>query len=136
MNKIGIWMDSKQAFIVRLTKDTETVETIHSNIEFYNKTGTGGSRVKSGATQDVIHDRKYLEKEKYQFKHYFNSIVEAVTNSHELMIFGPADINEKFKKELEKYHKSTFDKLKAVEKTDSMTINQKKAYVRDFFKKQ
>lgn len=134
MNKVGIWMDSKQAFIVRLTKETETVETINSEIEFFNRTGTGGNRVKSGVTQDVIHDRKYLEKEKSQFRNYFDSIAEAVTNSDELMIFGPADINEKFKKELEKHHRSLFNKLKAVEKTDNMTENQKKAYVRDFFR--
>ena len=134
MKKVGIWMDSKHAHIIRLAQEEETLETINSDIEFFNRTGTGGTRVKSGVTQDVTHERKYLEKEKAQFKNYFNSIVEAVADCDELMIFGPADINEKFKKELSQHHKSLFGKLKAVEKADSMTENQTKAYVRNYFR--
>jgi hypothetical protein len=133
MKKAGIWIDSKQARIIRLAQNEETIETIHSDIEFFNRTGTGGTRVKSGVTQDVTHERKYLEKEKAQFKNYFNSIAAAVADSDELLIFGPADINEKFKKELSQHNKKLFGKLKAVEKADSMTENQTKAYVRNFF---
>ncbi|MEH6760446.1 MAG: hypothetical protein V7687_04680 [Maribacter arcticus] len=134
MKKIGIWMDSKHAHIIRLAQEEETLETINSEIEFFNRTGTGGTRVKSGVTQDVTHERTYLEKEKAQFKNYFNSIAEAVADCDELMIFGPADINERFKKELSQHRKSLFGKLKAVEKADSMTENQTKAYVRNFFR--
>jgi hypothetical protein len=134
MKKVGIWMDSKQAHIIRLAQNEETIETIHSDIEFFNRTGTGGTRVKSGVTQDVTHERKYLEKEKAQFKKYFNSIADVVADSDELLIFGPADINEKFEKDLSQHNKKLFGKLKAVEKADSMTENQTKAYVRDFFR--
>ncbi len=134
MKKAGIWMDSKHAHIIRLAQEEEeTLETINSDIEFFNRTSTGGSRIKSGATQDVTHERKYLEKEKAQFKNYFNAIAEAVADCDELMIFGPANINEQFKKELSQHRKSLFGKLKAVEKTDSMTENQAKSYVRNFF---
>ena len=134
MQKAGIWIDSKHAHIIRLAKEEETLETINSEIEFFNRTSTGSTRIKSGVTQDVTHERTYLEKEKAQFKNYFNSIAEAVADCDELMIFGPADINEKFKKELSQNHKSLFGKLKAVEKADSMTENQTKAYVRNFFR--
>lgn len=134
MKKAGIWLDSKHAHIIRLAQEEETLETINSNIEFFNKTGTGSTRIKSGVTQDVNHERKYLEKEKAQFKNYFNSIAKAVADCDELMIFGPADINEKLKKELSQHHKSLFSKVIAIEKADSMTENQTKAYVRNFFR--
>jgi len=134
MKKVGIWMDSKQAHIVRLKGNEETLDTINSGIEFFNKTGTAGSRVKWGGTQDITHEKSYLEKEKAQFKNYFNKIAEAVSDSDELLLFGPADISEKFKKELSLHHKTLVGKLKAIQKADSMTENQTKAYVKDFFR--
>ena len=136
MKKVGIWLDSKKAIIVRVTPKGETVDTIHSEVEFFNKTGTGGSRVKSGVTQDVVHESKYLEKEKHQFKSYFKNIVDAVSNSDELMLFGPADTREKFKKELMEHYKPLFEKVLSVQKADSMTENQTKAFVRDFFRQE
>jgi hypothetical protein len=134
MKKVGIWLDSKKAIIVSITPNEETVDTINSEVEFFNKTGSGGSRVKSGVTQDVIHESKYLEKEKHQFKNYFKNLADSISNSDELMLFGPANTSEKFKKELKEHYKSLFGKLKAVEKADSMTENQIKAYVIDFFR--
>jgi len=134
MKKVGIWMDSKQAHIIRLAENEETLDTINSEIEFFNRTGTAGSREKWGGTQDITHERSYLEKEKAQFKNYFNKIAEAVSDSDELLLFGPADINEKFKKDLSIHHKALYGKLKAIKKADSMTENQTKAYVKDFFR--
>ncbi|TLP71138.1 hypothetical protein [Maribacter sp. ACAM166] len=134
MKKVGIWIDSKKAIIVRVAPNGETVDTIHSEIEFFNRTGTGGSRIKSGVTQDVIHEKKYLEKEKHQFKNYFKTIADAILNCDEFMLFGPADTSEKFKKELMEQYKPLFGKLLVVKKADSMTENQIKAFVRDFFR--
>lgn len=133
MKQAGIWMDSKKAHIIKLVENGETLETITSDIEFFNRTGTDGPRVKWGGTQDITHEKSYLEKEKKQFKAYFKSIAEAVSNVDSLALFGPAAINQKFKKELSEHYKFLAEKLIVVEKADSMTINQTKALVRDFF---
>ncbi|APQ16153.1 hypothetical protein [Maribacter hydrothermalis] len=136
MKKVGIWLDSKNAHVISLTEDQETIHTINSNIEFFNRTGTGGTRSKWGGNQDVTHEKNYLEKENAQFKNYFKHIAETILDSDELLLFGPADINEKLKKVLAQHYKSLFGKLKAVKKADSMTLNQIKAYVKDFFRQE
>ncbi|MBC8768668.1 hypothetical protein MWU78_13480 [Arenibacter sp. F26102] len=133
MKNIGIWMDKEKAHIIRLDNKDENMETIFSEVEFFNRKGTSGPRVKTGATQDVKHERTYLEREKAQLKTYFKKLVDAVGDADAIALFGPADTNEKFRKELLENHKGLANKLKAVTKADSMTENQTKALVRDFF---
>lgn len=133
MKNIGIWMDREKAHIIRLENKEEKLETIFSEMEFFNRKGTSGPRVKSGATQDVTHERTYLEREKAQLKSYFKKLADAIGDADSIALFGPADTNEKFRKELLEHHKGLAEKVKAVTKADSMTENQTKALVRDFF---
>tara|TARA_R110000868_G_scaffold60723_2_gene185070 strand:- start:340 stop:747 length:408 start_codon:yes stop_codon:yes gene_type:complete len=133
MKKIGIWMDKEKAHIVSLSESGEKMETILSEIEFFNRTGTGGSRVKSGVTQDVIHEKTYTEREKHQLKSYFNNLANAIKNADAIALFGPADTNEKFGKELKANYKQIAAKIKTISKADSMTENQVKALVREYF---
>ncbi|PIB38163.1 hypothetical protein [Maribacter sp. 4G9] len=133
MKNIGIWLDSKNALIVRLNENGDSLNKIESGVEFFNRTSTSGSRVKWGGTQDITHERNYLEKEKQQFKTYFKEVAHAVADCDALALFGPADINEKLKKELEENYPTIGKKIVAVEKADSMTDNQTRALIRDFF---
>ena len=133
MKNIGIWMDKEKAYIIRLNNKEENLETIFSEVEFFNRKGTSGPRVKSGATQDVTHESTYLAREKAQLKTYFKKLADAISDADAIALFGPADTNEKFSKDLLENHKDLADKLKAVTKADSMTENQTKALVRDFF---
>ncbi|MGB3149495.1 MAG: hypothetical protein WBB27_02440 [Maribacter sp.] len=134
MKYIGIWMDKEKAHIVSLKGEQEKFETIMSNLDFYKP--SGGSRTKSAkwGPQDVVQDSKYLEKEKHQLKKYFNNLAKAIDDANAIALFGPADTNEKFRKELTNNHKNLAAKLKTVEKADSMTENQIKALVREYFR--
>jgi len=133
MKNIGIWMDKEKAYIIRLNNKEENMETIFSEVEFFNRKGTSGPRVKSGVTQDVTHERTYLEREKAQLKTYFKKLADAIGDADAIALFGPADTNEKFRKDLLEHHKGLAARVKAVTKADSMTENQTKALVRDFF---
>jgi len=133
MKQIGIWLDKEKAYIVSLENENETFQTVSSNIEHYNIHGGSGTRLKGGP-QDVVQDSKYLEREKQQLKQYFNAIAFHLTDANALVIFGPADTNVKFSKELSQNYKSLSEKIKDVKKVDSMSDNQVKALVRDFFK--
>tara|TARA_R110000868_G_scaffold126481_6_gene333589 strand:+ start:6782 stop:7189 length:408 start_codon:yes stop_codon:yes gene_type:complete len=135
MKNIGIWLDKEKAHIVYLSDSGEKMETISSEIEFFNRTGTSGPRVKWGGTQDVTHESTYTEREKQQLKSYFNNLANAIKDADAIALFGPADTNEKFSKYLKENHKELATKLKTVTKADSMTENQVKALVREFFKK-
>lgn len=127
-------MDKEKAHIVSLKGEQEKFETIMSNLDFYKP--SGGSRTKSAkwGPQDVVQDSKYLEKEKHQLKKYFNNLAKAIDDANAIALFGPADTNEKFRKELTNNHKNLAAKLKTVEKADSMTENQIKALVREYFR--
>jgi len=133
MKKTGIWLDKDKALIVALENGKETLNTIMSNVEHYRPHGGSGTRFKGGP-QDVVQDSKYLDREKQQLKQYYKSLASEIKDTDALVIFGPADTNKKFSKELHKNHKSLSTKIKSVKKADSMTENQVKAWVRDFFK--
>ncbi|TCP25164.1 hypothetical protein EV195_104197 [Tenacibaculum skagerrakense] len=133
MKNIGIWLDKNQAHVVTIENSNETLKTIPSNIEHFNVRGGSGTRLKGGP-QDVVQDSKYLEREKHQFKNYFNEIIPEIQDAENILIFGPAEAKIKFKKELEENHKKLDDKVAKVETADSMTNNQVIAWVRDFYK--
>jgi len=131
---IGIWMDKEKAHIVRLKKEQEEFETIYSELEFFNPKGGSRTRNTKWGPQDVVQDSKYLEREKHQLKNYFNKLANAIGDVDAIALFGPADTNEKFRKELVQNHKALAAKLKTVEKADSMTQNQIQALVRNYFR--
>jgi hypothetical protein len=133
MINIGIWLDKKKAFIVTLTKEIEVFETIISNVENFHIHGGSGTRFKGGP-QDVVQDSKYLEREKHQFKIYFKELASEIEKADGILIFGPAEVKDKFKKELEDFYEDINTKVKDVQTADSMTGNQVKAWVRDYFK--
>ncbi|WP_272023016.1 hypothetical protein [Olleya namhaensis] len=133
MKQTGIWIDKEKAHLVSIKDGAESFDTILSNLEDYNIHGGSGTRLKGGP-QDVVQDSKYLEREKHQLKHYFKDIATQIKDADALVIFGPAGTNEKFNKELQDNFNTIGAKVKAVKKADSMTKNQVKAWVKDFFK--
>ena len=133
MKNTGIWIDKEKAYIISQENDKETFQTVLSNIENFKAHGGSGTRLKGGP-QDVVQDSKYLEREKQQLKQYFKAIATHIDDTNALVIFGPSDTNEKFSKELHENYKSLSVKIKGIKKADSMSENQVKAWVRDFFK--
>ncbi|WP_422079530.1 hypothetical protein [Ulvibacterium sp.] len=134
MKNIGIWIDKEKAHIVVCTEKGEKISTLQSNVEFYNPKGGSRSKTRWGP-QDVVQDSKYLEREKHQLKAYFKDLAKTVMDADALAIFGPAETGEKFEKELLEKYPQLAIKIKTVTRVDSMTNNQVKALVRDFFKK-
>lgn len=132
MKNTGIWLDKNKALIVNIENDVETLKRITSNIEHFNVQGGSGTRFKGGP-QDVVQDSKYFKREKHQLKDYFKNIALELKDTDALVIFGPAETNEKFGKELQDNYSEINTKIKGIKKTDSMTDNQVKAWVRDFF---
>ena len=134
MRKKGIWMDREKAYIINIDNGKEHITTVFSKIENFHIGGGSGSRFKGGP-QDVVQDSKYLERNKNHFKRYFKEITKYLKNADTIVIFGPAEAGEKFNKKLQKKYKPIGSKVEAVIKADSMTLNQIKALVRDYFKK-
>lgn len=133
MKNVGIWLDKEKAHIVWLEEEMEKMETIVSNIEVFRPKGGSGTRSTKWGPQDVVQDSKYLEREKHQFRVYFKKLSDAIKKANSIALFGPAEAPEKFKKELDKNYPILANKIKGVERADSMTENQIKKLVRSYF---
>jgi len=132
MKKVGIWIDKEKAHLVSLQNEKEHITTINSEMEFFNPKGGSRSKTRWGP-QDVVQDSKYLEREKHQYKSYFKQLAHKLKDADALVIFGPADTNDRFRRELEEHYTSIASKIKGVEKADSMSMNQVKAWVRNYY---
>ena len=133
MEKTGIWLDKKVAYVISDDLNGhQNVEVIFSKVESYRPRGGSGTRRKGGP-QDVVHDRRYLERESHQMKSYFKEITEHLKDASEVVIFGPAETGQKFRKELDENYEPIASRVSEVVITDSMSKNQMKALVRDYF---
>ncbi|MGB5666694.1 MAG: hypothetical protein WBM53_07590 [Maribacter sp.] len=133
MKNIGIWLDKEKAHVVSLSEENEKFETLLSEIEVFNP--KGGSRTKNTkwGPQDVVHDSKYLDRENHQFKKYFKKLANKIKKADAIALFGPAETAMRFRKELDENYPSIAAKVKTVKKADSMTDNQIKKLVKEFF---
>lgn len=129
----GIWLDKEKAHIVFLENGLEKVQTITSGVENYNVKGGSRSKTKWGP-QDVVQDSKYLEREKHQLKKYFHEIANTVRDADAIVIFGPAETNNKLHKELQSNYAVLAEKVTSVEKIGKLTENQLKALIRNYYK--
>lgn len=129
----GVWLDKEKAIIVTLHNGDISVNTLLSNVEYFHVSGGSGTRLKGGP-QDVIQDSKYLEREKLQLKTYFKNLATEIKDVDALVLFGPAEIKDKFNKALNASYKDLSAKVKDVVTADSMTKRQVKAWVKAFYK--
>jgi len=132
MKKVGIWIDRRNAKIISIKGGNVQFDTIVSNLEDFNVTGGSGTSVKGGP-QDVVKERKYLEREKQQLSAFFQAIALFIADADAIVILGPAQTGEKLHAELSEKHTQLHNKVKSVEKADSMTDNQLIARVRDYY---
>lgn len=132
MKNTGVWLDKNKALIVTLEDDKESLKSVISNVEHYHEQG-GIGRHYTRNPINVLKEKSNLEREKQQLRAYFKEIVPFIEDTDALIIFGPAETGEKFSKELQKHYKYLSPKIKGVKRADSMTDNQVKAWVRNFF---
>ena len=132
MKNLGVWLDKEKAHIVTLEKGKEKLTTIDSQVENYHISGGSGTKFKGGP-QDVVQDSRYLEREKHQLRVYFKEVLLQIKDADAIVIFGPAEVYKKFGKEIKDNYKNINTKVKDIKNADSMTVNQVKALVRDFY---
>jgi stalled ribosome rescue protein Dom34 len=135
MIQTGVWLDKSTAYIITLSNNSKALKKISSNIDHFHVHGGSGTRFKGGP-QDVVQDKKYLERENNQLALYFKDIASEIKNTEALVLFGPGDTNEKFSKNLHEKYPNISKKINGIKKTNSMTENQLKAWVFNFFKNQ
>ena len=131
MKNTGIWLDSDKAIIITLTEKNEFIHELDSNIEHYNIHGGARSSTPYGP-QDAVSDSKLMERKKHQFDQFYKEIMENVKDSDAITVFGPAEAKVGLDKLMRSDHNIS-KKYHGYQTADSMTNNQVKALVRNYF---
>ena len=133
-NYAGLWLDHRQAVIVSITDEGETIKRINSGIERKVRL-SGGSRTSKTpyGPQQVSVDGKQEERIKRQLRQYYRAILRRIQDANKILIFGPGEAKTEFKKEMEKSGELAAKKI-TVETADKMTERQIAARVRQFFR--
>ncbi|MBM9518956.1 hypothetical protein JWG39_03895 [Desulforhopalus vacuolatus] len=132
MQKMGIWIDHKEAVLVSLQNGQTTVERIESNAESHFRPSGGWKSSGTNVAQSVSKEQTADERRKHQFRNFYQEVIEQVRNASLLYIFGPGEAKGELVKEIEKI-KGQPERIAAVEVCDSLTENQLVAQVKSFF---
>ena len=129
--KAGIWIDNHKAYIVYISKGTENLVRVDSEVEDFHVQG-GSAAPSPYGTHDAVSERKYLERKKQQLARYYSILKQKVKDCEAIYICGPAEAKTGLKKEIISDY-SLKGKLSLVETCDRMTENQIVAQVRAFY---
>ena len=132
MNKMGIWIDHKEAVMVSLDisgdRDNYKVDHIESGAEnHYRQHGGYGSSSGSNVAQSVVKEETPERRRMHQYHDYYQKIIKMCDKPGHLYIFGPSEAKLEFKKELDKIKVShiTIDAVEACDKLSEHEIVNK-----------
>jgi hypothetical protein len=132
--QVGIWIDSKKAIIVTLDgQKEEKITEIDSEVEnkvYHNKEGNKGTFSGSHHSDS---ETKFDNRKKEEMDYYLKSVMNYIQKSDYLYIFGPGETKTKLEQKIQDEKSLGKTNLKAVETSDSMTLNEIVAQVKDFY---
>ena len=126
--KIGLWIDNREAIIVKLTEKGEQIIRINSGADKQIRFA-GGSRKDGLQTTEAIRGNKIDA----QLGKYFDDIIAHIRDAELIQIFGPGETKGELVKRLK--NSDLKECIVEIETADSMTENQIVAKVREYFLK-
>jgi len=130
-NRAGLWIDHKQAVIVTIQEQGETVQKIESGAKRIEWRGKGRRRSADGAQyaqgEDQL-DNQFME----QLKKYYDRVALLLKGAAGVLILGPGEARTELKARLEREKGSPREIH--IEPADRMTERQIVARVREHFK--
>lgn len=130
----GIWIDSSKAIIISLEgQKEEKITEIDSDIEndiYHHKEGNKGT---FSGSHHSTNETQFAERKKEQLDYFLKSIIAYIKGSDELYVFGPAATKIKLEQKILEGKLIDVSKLKGVETSDKMTLNEIVAKVKQFY---
>lgn len=130
--KTGVWLDSKQAYLITITNDEKDVQEIESGIETREREDGESKSYGRFGKQYIDPEKHHEHKVEHQSKHFVREIIDLIKERPSFVVFGPAHMKHELEKEIHKQHLS--ERLLDVVTSDIMTQNQMAAWVKDFYK--
>ena len=129
----GVWIDHRQAVVVKISKNEEVIQTIESHVERPFSTA-GGPYSKhpdrpEGHVPEDKQDRKYL----IELNTYYDAVLASLREVDSLLILGPGEAKGEFRKRIQS--QKPLLQVNEILTADKMTDPQIAASVRQYFAK-
>lgn len=129
--RFGLWIDRKQAVIVILGEQAESIRKIKSGIERHIHY-RGATHPKSPYSAQYQQGDDQLDNQyTVHLNKYYSDIITQIRGAEALLIFGPGEAKSEFKTRLAR--EKGYTKRIQVETADKMTDRQIAAKVRKHF---
>lgn len=131
-NNTGIWIDSKQAIIVKLNDKMETILKVPSGIDGRVRIPGEGKQYTRMGKQFFNDEKKIEEKHNHQLSGYFKNVIEKIKDSDSILIIGPSKSKLGLQKAISQ-SKNISPKRVMVNAEDHLTDKQVVAKVKEYF---
>jgi hypothetical protein len=118
-SNVGVWIDHRKAFVVRLHDDAEETHSIESSVGKH-------VRYSGGEPEDQI-ENKFTN----QLNEFYARVISFLQDAGAILILGPGEAKGELIKRLNV--EPSGPPIVGVETADKMTLNQITARVRDHF---
>mgnify|MGYP000099844480 CR=1 FL=1 len=130
---IGIWIDSKEAFVINLSSDNPTIKKFESKIEFRERVEGETKKFGRFGGQYLTYEKNRENKRVLQTNDFIKNLLKEVSNCDSFVVFGPSKMKKIFKKEIQN-NMLLAPKLKGVFKSEQLSENQMVAWVTNYYK--
>lgn len=130
---IGIWIDTKQAVIIRLSKNNHhSIKKIESNIETRERVIGESKKYGRFGGQYTTYEKNNLNKRNEQINQFLKELLKEIENCNAVVLFGPAKMKKLLEKEI-RNNMQISKKLLGVHNSDILTENQMIAWVNNYY---
>lgn len=131
--KIGVWLDHSKAYLIENDPFNEQIQTVYSEHDRYEREDGEGSDATFFSGHASNNEDGKEKRLRDRLNTYYKTIEKIITPYNEILLFGPTTAKNEFRNLIQQ-NKQFANKIIHVEKSDHMSENQMKAYVRDHFK--
>jgi len=129
----GVWIDQRKAVIVLISDEKEETIEIRSDVEKQLRRAEGTCSTAPYEAQMVKADDRRQRKFTDQLEGYYADVVAAIGAAGAILIFGPGEAKEAFKKYIDLANFG--GKVVSVQPCDTMTDRQIASKMREYFHK-
>jgi len=129
---IGIWIDTKQAVVIKLSNNTHSIKKIESHIETRERVPGESKKYGRFGNQYLTYEKNRLNRRNEQTKYFLKSLLKEIENCELVVIFGPSNMKNNFAKEI-KNNMQFSNKLAGIANSNLLTENQMIAWVKKFY---
>lgn len=129
---IGIWIDTKQALIIKLSEKGHSLKKIESNIETRERVEGEGKKFGRFGGQYLTYEKNRENKKTAQTNQFFKHLLKEIGTVDKIVLFGPSKMKKMLEREINN-NVLLSKKLKGTFNSKALTENQKVAWVKDYF---